>query len=224
MKFEQWLLETEVGRQLWDVEGQLVRNLVKNRRPGRLLQIGGLPLLSFSDHALTHYIHQHDHLGYFSPGHSVCAQASNLPIRDESLSCLVCPHTHELYDESHQYELFKEWSRVLKPDGYMLILGVNLMGYWTLQRLISHNSLKWAPRIWSLYQLEKTAKQADLQVVDIQYFVARAVYNRYGLGEIGHSLAKLKMVRRFSPCYAVMLTRRDYAPVWGDAVMFDQMG
>jgi len=217
-KFEQWLQNTSRGGALWRSEGQLLRQIVARRAPKNVLQVGGLPLLDFSSHAKTHYIHQHRAMDFFSPAHSVCAADTQLPFRDDSINLMVCPHTHELYEGDDQVKLFSEMARVLQSEGILVMFGVNLLGVWTLRRLINSSSLLWGPNVCSVYHLQSLARNAGLVVVDVEYFFAtqdRFLFGEYFLKAIQNS----KGFKHLSTCYMLVLAHQNFAPVWADGVV-----
>jgi hypothetical protein len=216
-QFEQWLTEPGAGANLLRAESQMLHAILDQRKSKNVLQIGGKALLNFSDHMKTHYVHQHEEMGFFSPGHSVCASHFHLPYRDASMSMVVCPHVHELCEEHEQDILMKQCARVLDDKGVLLLFGINLLGSWTLNRLVNHHSLKWAPRIHSIMQIETMARQAGLKLMKIQYFSITDYDLMMPIVDI--KLDQMNATRRFSPCYMAILAHEHCELVWDNGYM-----
>lgn len=216
-QFEQWLSEPGAGANLLKVESQLLHAILDQRKSKSVLQIGGKALLNFGDHTKTHYVHQHEEMGFFSPGHSVCAAKLQLPYRASSMSIVACPHGHELCEEKEQEPLIKECARVLDDEGVFLLFGINLLGSWTLNRLVNHHSLHWAPRIHSVMQIEKMANQAGLKLMSVEYFSITDYDLMMPMMDI--KLDQRNATRRFSPCYMALLAHEHCEFVWDNGYM-----
>jgi len=216
-RFEQWLSEPGAGANLLRVESQMVQAILDQRKPKNVLQIGGKALLGFSDNIKTHYVHQREEMDFFSPGHSVCASMLHLPYRDVSISMIVCPHVHELCEEDEHVPFMKECARVLDDQGVMILFGINLLGSWTLNRLVNHNSLDWGPRIHSVMQLEKLARAAELKMMNVQYFSINHYDLMIPLMDI--KLDRLNATRRFSPCYMAIFAHKYCELAWDTGYM-----
>jgi SAM-dependent methyltransferase len=57
-----------------------------------------------------------------------------LPIANDSIDCVLLPHTLDFSDRPHA--ILREVHRVLRSDGYLVILGFKIGGLWGLRRLI----------------------------------------------------------------------------------------
>jgi hypothetical protein len=68
------------------------------------------------------------------PNANCFTHISQLPFFKESIDCIVAPLTLHPY-ASFDYPL-DEWDRVLKSDGYMIIMGLNPFSLWGLQSKI----------------------------------------------------------------------------------------
>jgi len=57
-----------------------------------------------------------------------------LPIANDSIDCVLLPHTLDFSDRPHA--ILREVHRVLRSDGYLVVLGFKIGGLWGLRRLI----------------------------------------------------------------------------------------
>ena len=101
-----------------------------NRMPHRWLASSGEPAepLSAMD------LHGTDDAGWLASSGSVALQClpELLPFPDQSLDLVVLPHTLELACDAHQ--TLAEVARVLRPEGRVVICGLNPMSLWGLRQ------------------------------------------------------------------------------------------
>jgi SAM-dependent methyltransferase len=65
----------------------------------------------------------------------VCAEQDALPLEGCSVDVALLPHTLDFCTDPHP--ILREVSRVLRPDGHVVILGFNRISLWGLRRLLS---------------------------------------------------------------------------------------
>ena len=65
---------------------------------------------------------------------SAIGQLHRLPVADESIDCVLLPHTLEYSDRPHA--ILREVHRVLRSDGHLVVLGFKTGGLWGMRRLI----------------------------------------------------------------------------------------
>jgi SAM-dependent methyltransferase len=65
---------------------------------------------------------------------SAIGQLHRLPVAADSIDCVLLPHTLDFSDRPHA--ILREVHRVLRSDGYLLVLGFKTGGLWGLRRLI----------------------------------------------------------------------------------------
>ena len=68
------------------------------------------------------------------PGPSAIGQMHRLPVADDSIDCVLLPHTLDFSDRPHA--ILREVHRILRSDGYMVVLGFKTGGLWGMRRLI----------------------------------------------------------------------------------------
>ena len=67
-------------------------------------------------------------------GPSALGQLHRLPVADDSIDCVLLPHTLEYSDRPHA--ILREVHRVLRSDGHLVVLGFKTGGLWGIRRLI----------------------------------------------------------------------------------------
>ncbi len=67
-------------------------------------------------------------------GPSAIGQMHRLPVADDSIDCVLLPHTLDFSDRSHA--ILREVHRVLRSDGYLVVLSFKTGGLWGMRRLI----------------------------------------------------------------------------------------
>ena len=68
------------------------------------------------------------------PGPSAIGQLHRLPVADDSIDCVLLPHTLDFSDRPHA--ILREVHRVLRSDGFLVMLGFKMGGLWGMRRLI----------------------------------------------------------------------------------------
>ncbi len=67
-------------------------------------------------------------------GPSAIGQLHRLPVADDSIDCVLLPHTLDFSDRPHA--ILREVHRVLRSDGFLVMLGFKTGGLWGMRRLI----------------------------------------------------------------------------------------
>lgn len=130
MHREKWY-EKSLGKVVLMTEKVILDRLLKNTRRNDLLQIGGpsddrlIKNLRVTRSFFLDSRHSQDHYSTFVQADSDC-----LPIRSESMDIVLLIHALEFSD--HPVVVLQEAYRVLKPNGRMIIFGVNRWSLWRL--------------------------------------------------------------------------------------------
>jgi SAM-dependent methyltransferase len=121
--------------------------LAHNRMPHRWL---GLTLMDDAAHLSASHTTHTGKQGIF------VVDSTALPFQNDCLDLIVLPHTLELSSDAHA--TLREVARVLRPEGRLVIVGLNPLSLWTLKRLqtqfLSRFSRIW-PRTSSEIQFQK---------------------------------------------------------------------
>jgi len=127
-------LSTSLGQRCLAEEQGLIRRVLETVFGDLLLQVGvwGPPEI-FVRHART----QHSMLLGFRPqtGITIASSASSLAVASDSVDAVVLPHTLEWARSPRT--LLREVARVLRSDGYLLILCFSSTGFWSLRHLLA---------------------------------------------------------------------------------------
>lgn len=103
----------------------------------------------------------------------ICSQPEALPFDSRSVDLMLLPHTLEFADDPHQ--VLREVSRVLAPEGHVVILGFNPLSLWGLWRLVLRRRGV-APWNGSFLQL---ARLKDwLKLLDFEFTQGNMLYYR----------------------------------------------
>lgn len=70
-----------------------------------------------------------------APGIDGVTATTDLAIASDSVDAVLLPHTLETADDPHA--VLREVDRVLRPDGHMIALGFNPMGWWGVRHYLS---------------------------------------------------------------------------------------
>ncbi len=129
----QWL-ETPLGGALLTQECRVVEEAFDGIFGEQCLQLG---LWGEANSFLRHARTQRTSLIDEAPveaGPSAIGQLHRLPVADDSIDCVLLPHTLDFSDRPHA--ILREVDRVLRSDGYLVVLGFKPGGLWGLRRLI----------------------------------------------------------------------------------------
>ena len=129
----QWL-ETPLGGALLTQECRIVEEAFDGIFGEQCLQLG---LWGEANSFLRHARTQRTSLIDEAPvegGPSAVGQLHRLPVADDSIDCVLLPHTLDFSDRPHA--ILREVDRVLRSDGYLVVLGFKPGGLWGLRRLI----------------------------------------------------------------------------------------
>jgi len=87
-----------------------------------------------------------------------------LPFESRSVDIMLLPHTLEFADDPHQ--VLREVSRVLTPEGHVVILGFNPFSLWGLWRLLRRRkkSAPWDGHFLQLARIKDWLKLLDFEV------------------------------------------------------------
>ncbi len=129
----QWL-ETPLGGALLAQECRVVEEAFDGIFGEQCLQLG---LWGEANSFLRHARTQRTSLIDEAPvegGPSAVGQLHRLPVADDSIDCVLLPHTLDFSDRPHA--ILREVHRVLRSDGFLVVLGFKPGGLWGMRRLI----------------------------------------------------------------------------------------
>jgi SAM-dependent methyltransferase len=129
----QWLT-TPLGEALLAQEGRVVEEALDGIFGEQCLQLG---LWGDARTFLRHSRSQRSALIDAAPvagGPSAIGDLHRLPVANDSIDCVLLPHTLDFSDRPHA--ILREVHRVLRSDGHLLVLGFKTGGLWGMRRLI----------------------------------------------------------------------------------------
>lgn len=124
--------DTPYGEVMWRAEVDQLRRSIAQHKPAMVLQAGGRALLDQACEVQTEFIHIVTEQTSSCIGGRIRADLLRLPVPADSVDMVVCPHVHEVIEDTERF--FLELFRVLKPRGLLLCYSSNTAGIWGLQR------------------------------------------------------------------------------------------
>lgn len=160
--------EQSPGRSLLDLESQALRAVwptLFSRVAVQLGSVGPVDLLGDCNAQVRAVL---DLPGVF---HTCEGQAGRvhalpeaLPFEARSIDLMLLTHTLDFADDPHQ--VLREVSRVLTPEGHILILGFNPFSLWGLWRLLHRRSnAPWCGHFLGLPRIKDWLKLLDFELV-----------------------------------------------------------
>jgi len=87
-----------------------------------------------------------------------------LPIQSGSVDNVILPHTLEYTDNPHQ--LLSEACRIVKPEGYLFILGFNPYSFWGLKKKWMHSKMQpWSGHFIPSAKINNWLLLADFELI-----------------------------------------------------------
>ena len=132
-QLSQWF-DSPLGRSLLAQEAHHLRAVLPNLYGTVAAQLGCIGEMDLMNSCIAPTrILLDDHGG---PGACrVRSVPEELPLDTKSTDVVILPHTLDFCDDPHQ--VLREVSRVLRPEGHVVILGFNPMSMWGLRRLVA---------------------------------------------------------------------------------------
>lgn len=140
--------DTPLGRSLQAVEAHELRSVLPTLYGTAALQLGVVGKMDLLDScpAPTRIVVDPDEASFQPRGAEeqqltgartvvVRAGADELPFAERSIDVALLPHALDFSVEPHP--MLREVSRVLRPEGHVVILGFNPVSFWGLRRLLA---------------------------------------------------------------------------------------
>ena len=104
-----------------------------------------------------------------------------IPIASDSLDVLVLSHTLEYCSNPH--EVLREVDRILIPEGYVVILGFNPWGSWSLWRLLFgwRKKAPWCGRFISMARLKDWLQLLGFDITESHRYFFRPPLSHQGI-------------------------------------------
>jgi SAM-dependent methyltransferase len=156
-QLRQWF-DSPLGQSLQALEAHHLRAVLPNLYGTVAAQLGCIGTLDLMDACIAPTRILLDAPGA-GGGCTINARAEALPFDAKSIDVLLLPHTLDFCRDPHQ--VLREASRVLRPEGHVVILGFNPMSLWGLRRLFARRP-RLAPWNGNFFRLARVKDWLDL--------------------------------------------------------------
>jgi len=160
-QLREWF-DSPLGRSLQGMEAHHLRAVLPNLYGTVAAQLGQIGQLDLMDACIapTRILLDH-HAG--PDGCVVRGLPEALPLDAKSADVLILPHTLDFCDDPHQ--VLREVSRVLRPEGHVVILGFNPMSLWGFRRLVAHRPrvAPWCGKFFRLSRIKDWLALLDFE-------------------------------------------------------------
>lgn len=145
---------TDLGRSLVEAERERLTQLLPRLYGPIALQISrhGYPRMLDASEAVSH-VFVDAQFDDADETIAVTAVAEALPFDAKSIGVVLLPHVLEFSEDPHQ--VLREVSRVLVPEGHLVLLGFNPMSLWGLRNLVaSGDEYPWSGRYYRMSRVK----------------------------------------------------------------------
>lgn len=157
-----WITST-LGRRLLESEQQIYDLAVADVFGFHAVQIGILQIDCLKNSRISHIISAGN-----KKGHLRC-ESSYLPFAENSIDLLCLPHALEFSENPHQ--TLREASRVLMPEGYLIMTVFNPYSAWGVKKFFAkQGTYPWCGQFFSLSRIKDWLALLDLEFVEAQFF------------------------------------------------------
>ena len=160
-QLREWF-DSPLGRTLQSQEAQHLRAVLPNLYGTVAAQLGQIGQLDLMDACIapTRILLDH-HAG--PDGCVVRGLPEALPLDTRSADVLILPHTLDFCQDPHQ--VLREVSRVLRPEGHVVILGFNPMSLWGFRRLVARRPrvAPWCGKFFRLSRIKDWLALLDFE-------------------------------------------------------------
>ncbi|MBI3778859.1 MAG: methyltransferase domain-containing protein [Gammaproteobacteria bacterium] len=160
-ELREWF-DSPLGRSLQALEAHHLRAVLPNLYGTVAAQLGQIGELDLMDACIapTRILLDHHAL----PDRCVVRGLPEaLPLDTRSADVLILPHTLDFSRDPHQ--VLREVSRVLRPEGHVVILGFNPMSLWGLRRLVARRprAAPWCGKFFRLSRIKDWLALLDFE-------------------------------------------------------------
>ncbi len=161
-------LETRIGESLLAEEARQVARILDAVFGDQLLQVGPWGHAdAFRPYARTRRVAVL--AAAPEPGVDLACRLDDLPFADHCIDAVLLPHTLDTGQGPHA--ILREVDRVLRPDGQLIVLGFNPIGWWGLRHLLSRR--RFPPGVQHMlaeYRLRDWLRLLDYEVEAATYY------------------------------------------------------
>lgn len=154
-----WLLEDEIGHALFIKEQRFINAILKDGIGELLIELGSVkisPYLQQNNYKNTLYLGQ-------TYDCDVIAATEELPLATDSVDVVVCCHSLEY--SADKKKMLKEVARILKPQGFLILLAFNPHPLWFRNLSWKHENFIEKHQCLPLSKLTNILRQQSLEII-----------------------------------------------------------
>ncbi|MFT5706006.1 MAG: SAM-dependent methyltransferase [Oceanospirillaceae bacterium] len=132
---QQWF-DTELGLELLAAQRRAINRLLPNLFGYFLVEIAISPNMRLSTESLVgHKIIVSNEYKLGLSDNSILCETTELPFEQNSVDVVLLHHSLDFTENPHQ--VLREANRILRPDGYLIVVGFNPASWWGMRKLCS---------------------------------------------------------------------------------------
>ena len=188
-QLSQWF-DSPLGRSLQGMEAHHLRAVLPNLYGTVAAQLGRIGDFDLMDACIAPTrILLDDQAG--PGGCRVRSVPEELPLDTKSTDVMLLPHTLDFCDDPHQ--VLREVSRVLRPEGHVVILGFNPMSLWGFRRLVARRPrvAPWCGKFFRLARIKDWLALLDFETTHGTMLYYRPPLRNEGFMQRLHFLDKM---------------------------------
>lgn len=164
-QLDHWFEQTP-GRELLEMESQLLSHVLPRLFGYHLLQLGGPTHGNWLGHCrIPHKIYLNIEQPLHSNGSRLVADYHELPFLPDSLDVVLLPHVLEF--TRHPRQILEEVYDILIPEGYVVILGFHPWSLWGLTRLFKNRKkMPWRGKFYSSFRVRHWLSSIGYEIED----------------------------------------------------------
>lgn len=148
---------TDLGQRLLDAEEAVLQQILPHLFGYHLVQISGVSEERLCASSRVMHRCLLSRVGVVEPLRTfsqIYAEIETLPLTQNCIDIVVLPHVLEF--EEHPHTILREVERVLVPEGYLIIIGFNLLSLWGVWHYLPtrQRTVPWCGHFLSLLRLK----------------------------------------------------------------------
>ena len=156
-------LQTSLGQRLLLQEQQIYDLAVTDVFGFHAVQVGLPQVNCLKDSRIPHVIFAGNNKG------NLLCESSYLPFAENSIDLLCLPHALEFSDNPHQ--TLREASRVLVPEGYLVLTAFNPFSAWGIRKFFTKNDqYPYCGQFFSVPRIKDWLALLGLELVEVKFF------------------------------------------------------
>ncbi len=161
-KQDTWV-DTTLGKRLLAKEQELYDLAVADVFGFHAVQVGMLHIDCLKNSRIAHIVSAGNKKG------DLRCESGYLPFAENTVDLLCLPHALEFSDNPHQ--TLREASRVLVPEGYLIMTVFNPYSAWGIRKFFAKkDNYPWCGQFFSLSRIKDWLKLLNLEFVEVQFF------------------------------------------------------